>query len=189
MNKKEEAVSCLKKVALVACAYWCVWSWKQIIGLHGDANVFYGGQYFGYNLWSVVLFALDIYLIKRWNRLENRRLKVFALLGGMLMSVLIVYGAYAHFLNNIFLSVGENFVQFGYMIGFGFMLVPLWAELFLLMEKGITWYNEALTVTNKLYPKRFFFIVWGGIFLCHLPVFWHIGREILYLMPSINWRM
>lgn len=171
MNKKEEAVGYLKKLVWVACAYWCVWSWKQIIGLHGDSQVFYGGQYFGYNLWSVVLFALDIYLLKRWNGLENRRLKVFALLGGILMSMLIVYGAYAHFVNNIFLSVGETFAQFGYMIGFGFLLVPLWAKLFLLIEKGISWYKAASADTKKLYPKRFFFIAWGGIFLCYLPVF------------------
>ncbi len=171
MNKKEEAVSYLKKLVLVACAYWCVWSWKQIIGLHGDINVYYGGMYFGYNVLSVVLFALDIYLMRRWIRLENQRLKVCSLLGGLMMSLLIVYGAYAHFVNDIFLSVGETFAQFGYMIGFGFMLVPLWAELFLLIEKGTSWYREKEAGTKKLYPKRFFLLVWAGIFLCYLPVF------------------
>lgn len=171
MNKKEEVTGCLKKIALVACAYWCVWSWKQIIGLHGDVNVFYGGMYFGYNLWSIILFALDIYLLIRWHRLENLRLKVFSLLGGALMSVLIVYGAYAHLVNNIFLSVGETFAQFGYMIGFGFMVVPLWAELFILIEKGIAWYRASLQTKKKLYPKRFFLLTWAVFFFCYLPVF------------------
>lgn len=171
MNKRVEIINCLQKVVLVACAYWCIWSWKQIVGLYDDLAVYSGGMYFGYNLWSVVLFILDIYLIRRWNRLENKRLKVFSLIGGVLMSILIVYGAYAHFVNNIFLSVGETFAQFGYIIGFGFLIVPLWAELLLLIEKGNTWYKEREAGTKKLYPKRFFILVWLGIFVGHLPVF------------------
>lgn len=171
MEKKEEVAGYLKGIVLVACAYWCVWSWKHIIGLHGDINVYYGGMYFGYNLWSIILFALDIFLINRWYKLENRRLKIFSVFGGMLMSILIVYGAYAHFVNDIFLSVGETFAQFGYMIGFGFVVVPLWAELFMLIEKGVVWYQSSIQNAKKLHPKRFFLLTWAGIFLCYLPVF------------------
>ena len=65
MNKRVEIINCLQKVVLVACAYWCIWSWKQIVGLYDDLAVYSGGMYFGYNLWSVVLFILDIYLIRR----------------------------------------------------------------------------------------------------------------------------
>lgn len=193
MNNKGLAVCWIKRISIVVCAFLCVLSLSKIISLNGDPYVYYGGQYFGYNLTAIAIFGIDIFLLKRWLEFQNRRLRGVSVVGGMLMALLIVYGAYAHFANNIFISTGETFLQFGCMIGISFLTIPLFTEFFLLIEKAGEWYQSRQEKREqtpekdvdtgkrtKIRPWNFFLIVWTGVFICYVPLFlaWWPGNFI-----------
>lgn len=203
MNSKKHAVCWIRRIGIVVCSFLCVWSLAQIIALNGDPYVYWGGQYFGYNLVAVALFGLDIFLLKRWLTFQNRRLRGVSIAGGLLMALLIVYGAFAHFKNNIYISTADTFLQFLYVIGIGFLTVPLFTELFLAIEKAASWYQNKQNVNEeqcadkktfskrfKIRPWRFFLIVWAGIFVCYVPLFlaWWPGNFIFdaqYQMANV----
>lgn len=164
----------VKRVFLVVLSYLCVLSAGKIVSLHGGGTVFFGGDYFGYNLGSVFMFGGTIWLMNRFLRTEGKRRKAASLAGGFLLSAAIVYGAYAHYVNDIFRSVGETFLQFGLVIGIGFLTVPLSSEFFGWMERGSGWLEKHYAGRPQLTGKRawlYFVLIWLGIFVCYLPVF------------------
>lgn len=197
MNK-EQLVNRIKIVCIVICAYLSVLSLAKIISLNGHPDIYYGGNYFGYNITAVLIFAMDIVLLKRWLAWKNKRLRTMSIIGGMLMSVLIVYGAYGHLKNDIFISAGETFLQFGCMIGIGFLAAPLFSELFLLLERASARYadrqpeadREVYIWKIKVTPGRIFLAQWLGLVLCYMPLFlaWWPGNFVFdarYQMANV----
>lgn len=83
----------LLNLLLIVLSYLCTLSFGQLVSLNGDPNVFYGGTYFGYNISSVLVFAITFILLKKLLKETNKRLLVFSLLIGLLLSFLVVYGA------------------------------------------------------------------------------------------------
>lgn len=160
-------------------AYMCVCTIGKICSLNGDALVYWGGEYFSYNITSVFFFGVSIWLTNRFLLQKNVRLKVISLIGGLCLSLAIVYGAYAHYVNDIFLSTRETFLQFGMVASLLALTMPIVAELLLFLEKAEVWFQEKQTGC-KLPAWAFFLLMWASIFLCYVPLFlaWWPGNFV-----------
>ena len=171
MTKFMDSHRWIKNILIWSFAYLAVLSLAKVISLHGTGAEYWGGKYFGYNLLSIVLYGLIIWLYKRFLERDDTRLKVFAYIGGSLLSLAIVYGAYAHFVNDIFRSIGETFLQIGMVICISMLTTPLIAELFVLIDKASDWYMSKEVQEPAKKPTVYFLIVWAIIFASFLPVF------------------
>lgn len=185
MSKKLKEAVWVRRIFVCVIAYLCVLSLNKLIMFHGQPEVYYGGRYFGYNLMPIVIFGVCIWLLNRYIKLADKRLKIFAGIGGIVLSAAIVYGAYVHFLNDIFISTGEVFLQLGMVLAIGALCVPLMAELLLCIERAGKWFTgdeekvdkkefKVITKVKAFFGKHnaaYFLFMWITIFLCHLPVF------------------
>ncbi len=163
-----------RRTFIVILSYLSILSVSKIMSLHGDANVYWGGSYFGYNLGAVVLFGVTVWLLNRFLHTRGIRRKIASLAGGMLLAAAVIYGAYAHYVNDIFRTVGETFLQFALVLGIGVLTVPLSSEIFGWIQKGTDWMENHTAARPALSRKKaglLFVLVWLGIFLCYLPVF------------------
>ena len=173
MMGKIRQLSWLRRTVVVVLSYLCVLSFARINSLTNQVN-FYGGTYFGYNLGSIAILALTIFVLNRYILMENLRQKVVSSIGGVVLGFAIVYGAYAHFDNNIFISVHESLLQIACAFGLSVLTTPLMNELFWLIEKAQAWFvkdairQETLSVRKN---ARFFLLCWLGIFMAFVPIF------------------
>ena len=100
---------------------------------------------------------------------------------GFLMAVAIVYGAYAHFVNDIFQSAQVVWLQLAVMAGLATVTIPVSEEIFLLFDK-LNQYGERKCECGT--KKRYFFIVWFLIFVAYLPIFlWSWPGNFVYDAP------
>lgn len=177
----------LIKTLICVCAYFCVLSFSKIISLNGDSIVFWGGDYFGYNIISVILFIVTVWLLWRFVLQRDSRRKAYSCAGGLLLAVAITYGAYAHYTNDIFTSMGDTFLQIGMILSIASLTVPLVAEMFSWLNRipGI----DKIEVSRK-HPIACFFIAWVSIFCCYIPLFlaWWPGNFVFdakYQMQNV----
>lgn len=128
---------------------------------------------YGYNLLAVGVFVLGVFLLSRFVMLENKRLKYCSVIVGSILSITTVWGAYALFINNIFISCETCLLQIALMLGLNLLFIPLCKEAFELMEKFGRWCKEKWE--HKVYSKRnnllYFLIVWAVIFAAYIPLF------------------
>ncbi|MDE6517434.1 MAG: hypothetical protein K2L18_06275, partial [Acetatifactor sp.] len=80
---------------IIILSYLSVLSFARVISLNGEGAVYFGGKYFGYNLSSILLFAVTAWLLHRFFLLKERRLRIISAIGGILLGTAIVYGGYA----------------------------------------------------------------------------------------------
>lgn len=167
-----------RRVIVYICAYLSVLSLGKIMEISGD------GQ-FGYKILSVLLFAFTAWMFNRFLFCKDCRLKIVSSLGGILLSVAIVYGAYAHFINDIFGSTGETFLQIGMVMSIGVLSSSALAELLVLLDKAGDKFQVSSVDTSesqkkygvkiKEFYKKHLWVVflsyWLSIALCHLPIF------------------
>ena len=97
-----------RRVLIIVLSYLCTLSLARVISLNGEGAVYFGGKYFGYNLSSVLLFAVTVWLLHRFFLLKDMRLRIMSSIGGILLGMAVVYGGYAHYANDIFRSVSEG---------------------------------------------------------------------------------
>lgn len=175
----------IRRIFVCVCAYLCVFSLGKVIALHGTAGVYWGHLYFGYNITSVAIFGLTAWIFNRFLLRKDRRLKVLSSLGGLLLSAAIVYGAYAHYVNDIFISVGVAFEQLGMILAIAVLGASLMAEVMVWLDGVGKRFVSAKDTVKE--PKNKFLrqikvflnkhqwavyvLMWLSIALCHLPVF------------------
>ena len=189
-----------KRIVLVVGAYLCVLSLARLISFQGNATVYWGGQYFGFNITAVALFGVTVWLFNRFLLRGGRRQSVFSCVGGLLLTLAVVYGAYAHYENDIFRSPVENVQQIFMILGISTLTVPLISELFLFLDKAQDWYVKKVAEEQggngrkpeetqecsqsgkkawwiKFYnrlektPALYFLLVWAIIFGSYMPLF------------------
>ncbi|MBQ8246988.1 MAG: hypothetical protein IJZ42_07630 [Lachnospiraceae bacterium] len=174
-----------RRIFVCICSYLCILSFNKISSLHGDPYIYWGGQYFGYNLTAIVLFGICVWLFNRYIQMTDKRLKAVSVIGGILLSMSIVYGAYAHYVNDIFRSTGETFLQMGMVLAIGVLTVPLMAHMIMWIEKAGVWFvsgdkrtdrKEIAFITKmkvcfRKRPWTYFLFMWVTVFVCYLPVF------------------
>lgn len=169
----------LRRILITVLSYLCVLSFARVISLNGESTVFYGGTYFGYNLAAVLLFSVTLWLLSRYFRLEEKRLKAISAIGGILFGTAIVYGGYAHLVNNIFRSVPEGILQIFLIMGISACTTPVCAELFQMPGRIQNWYGKKQLVlpTGRFYDfinshrQIRFLLIWGILMLSYMPVF------------------
>lgn len=161
----------VKIILLCFFSYLAVLSLAKVSSLHGMNEVYWGGKYFGYNLLPIVLYGLIIWLYKRFHDRRDSRLAVFSHIGGGLLSLAIVYGSYAHYVNDIFRSTGETFLQIGMVICISMLTTPLVAELFVFLDKVGDWYTGREVKEPVKNHTVYFLIVWAIIFGSFIPLF------------------
>ena len=171
MTKFMDKHKWVKYILLSLFAYLAVLSLAKVSSLHGSDVVYWGGKYFGYNLLPIILYGLIIWLYNRFLSRGNIRLTVFSYIGGGLLALAIVYGAYAHYVNNIFRSTGETFLQIGMVICISMLTTPLVSEQFELIEKANNWYVGREVQEQVKRPTVYFLIVWAIIFASFIPLF------------------
>lgn len=184
----------VRYIMVCLCSYLCVFALGKIVALNGNPDVYWGGSYFGYNLMSVLLFGLTSWLLNRFVLRCDRRQKVLALIGGVLLSLAIVYGAYAHYTNNIFSSTKETLQQLLMIAAICVLTAPLFSEVMELLNKASVWFWSGQaenvspkngrfakwTETIRRHPALYFVGAWISIFLCYLPLFlaWWPGNFV-----------
>lgn len=168
----------IKRIVLFACGICFVLSLSHIISLFRLHADFYGVGEFGYNIWSPLGFIIALWLLNRMFQRTDRRLHCAAAVSGFLMAAAIVYGAYAHFVNDIFQSVKVVCLQFAVMSGIATVTIPASEEILLQFDR-LNRYGERKCECKI--SKRYFFIVWFLIFVAYLPIFmWFWPGNFVY---------
>lgn len=165
----------IKRIVSAVCAYLAVLSLSKIFSLNSDISNYFTGMYWGYNIGSVAVFLGGAYILNRFLTNTDKRLKIVSAVSGLLLSASCVYGAYAHYMNDIFISFVEAILQIFLIIGISFLAMPLSAELFMLFDKGANWFSnkkneEDMNVPAKK-PWLYFLCVWAIIFASYIPLF------------------
>ncbi|MDE7224458.1 MAG: hypothetical protein K2O34_11865 [Acetatifactor sp.] len=168
----------LRKIFIVLFSYLSVLSLARIIALNGDGAVYFGGTYFGYNLTSVLYFAVTAWLLHRFLRLTDRRLRTVSSAGGILLGLAIVYGGYAHYANNIFISVSEGLLQPFLALGISACTTPLCAELLQLPSRfesrNAGRRSDSVSRIQTFLSTRpwcYFLLTWGILMISYMPLF------------------
>ncbi len=152
-------------------AYLCLLSANHLISLWGTGYSFYGVGIFGYNIWSVIAFALVYRLLFRAMERRDRRMHVVAGVGGLLLGAAIVYGTYAHFVNDIFIDVKTVLLQFGLVLGLAAVTIPCVEEIFVFFGRVQDWYTKQQTQVVQRKPALCFLVGWAVIFIAYIPLF------------------
>ena len=163
----------IRNTISIVLAYLATLAFSYILKLGKNEGDLFSMLDYGYDWLTMVFFVLGSVTISRFVILENKRTIVFSFVGGMLLSLSSVWGAYALFVNDIFLSGEVFFLQLMLMIGLNFVMTPAVAEIFALLKKYEEWYDKKSEskVFNKKNNLIYFLIVWGIIFICYLPIF------------------
>ncbi len=163
----------VKRVVSAICAYLAVLSVSKIFSLGSDISNYFTGLYWGYNVGSIFVFLLGMFILCRFLVNEDKRLKKISILAGVLLALASVYGAYAHYLNNIFSTVGEGIYQLFLIAGISLLTIPLSAEIFLFTKKANEYVEKKGDgqATEAKKPWLYFLCAWGIIFVCYLPIF------------------
>ncbi len=187
-----------KKIIVCLWSYLCVFSFGKIIALHGDPNVYWGWKYFGFNIGSVILFGVTVWLLNGFFTNTDKRLKQFALVGGLMLSLAIVYGAYVHYTNNIFGNLAHNLQQVLMVLSILALTMPIAGKLFSWLNVAEAWFTETkstveesstkkvqiawskITAFFRAHHKVYFLVIWLTILLSYMPLFlaWWPGNFI-----------
>ena len=179
--KHEKTTEYAKKIIPFIGGTCFVLSLNHIISLFGIQGGFAGVGEFGYNIWSLLGFGAALGLMGRMLRRRDRRLHVTAAISGLLMSAAIVYGTYAHFVNDIFQSAQAVWMQFAVMAGLLAVTVPASEEILLQFDR-LNRYGERKW-EGKV-RKGYFFLVWALIFAAYIPIFlWFWPGNFVYDAP------
>lgn len=177
MEQSRQKYVWIKRIFIFIMAYVCLLSVNLLLSLVGNYHPFYGVGLFGYNLLAVAGYVILLLLGKRVCDRKEKRLHVVSGIGGVLLSAAIVYGTYAHFVNDIFMDAGTVFLQFGLIVGITVATAPLTEELFLLFDRMQNWYKQKRNAKDAVVrekakkPVLHFLIVWMLIFLSWIPMF------------------
>ena len=165
----------IKRIVSAVCAYLAVLSLSKIFSLNSDISNYFTGMYWGYNVGSVVVFLGNAYILCRMLTNKDKRMKMSSAIVGVFLSVSCVYGAYAHYVNDIFISSGETLLQMLLIIGISFLAMPLSAELFMLFDRGTQWFSKKKNAEDMSVPAKkpgiYFLCVWAIIFSSYIPLF------------------
>ncbi len=168
-----------RRVLIIVLSYLCTLSLARVISLNGEGAVYFGGKYFGYNLSSVLLFAVTVWLLHRFFLLKDMRLRIMSSIGGILLGMAVVYGGYAHYANDIFRSVSEGILQLFLIMGISACTTPVCAELLQLPGRVQAWYvgKQQVQPAGRFYAfierRRwvYFLLAWGILMLSYIPIF------------------
>lgn len=125
---------------------------------------------FGRGIVPVLVAVVEIVLLLYYFRLKDRRLKVIASVGGIVLALSHVYGNYLHYVNDLFESPSQVILLLLVAAGVSLLTVPLFALLIQTIEKCTLLWQSRVQKDTK--PVKFLFIkYWLGIFACWVPVF------------------
>lgn len=165
----------IKRIVSMVLAYLSVLSISKIFSLNSDISNYFTGLYWGYNVGAILVFLFGGFVLCRFLTNRDKRLKILSTLAGVLVALACVYGAYAHYVNDIFISLKDGILQLFLVAGISFLTVPLSAEIFLLTDKASHWLKEkqkiALEKETVKKPWLYFLCVWAIIFVCYIPIF------------------
>lgn len=154
-------------------SYLSTEAFAYVVGLGKSDGELFSMLDYGVNILYVIIFGLGVFIISRYIKLEDKKIKIASFISGIILSILTVWGAYSLFLNDIFISVKVVVTQIFLILGLNMILTPAVLEVFLLMKKFGEWYETRKE--NNLYSRKnnllYFLIVWIVIFLCYMPVF------------------
>lgn len=111
-------------------------------------------------------------MLTRFMRVRDRRRKIVAVVGGVLLAFSYVYGTYLHYINDLFMDAGQVLFLLLVVAGVSITTVPLFSLLFEGMEKAGAWYaDHRMSETEQKISKKVFLKYWLGILGCYIPVF------------------
>ncbi len=169
MEQSRQKYVWIKRISIFIMAYVCLLSVNKLSFLVGNTHPFYGVGLFGYNIWAAAGYMVLLVLWKRVLQRKDRRLHVVSGVMGVLAAAAVVYGTYAHFVNDIFTDAGTVFLQFGLILGIALATAPLSEELFLFFDRVNNWCGRKTEIAPK--PFLYFLFVWAVLFLFWIPMF------------------
>lgn len=111
-------------------------------------------------------------MLTRFMRVRDRRRKIVAVVGGVLLAFSYVYGTYLHYINDLFMDAGQVLFLLLVVAGVSITTVPLFSLLFEGMEKAGAWYaDHRMSEAEQRISKKVFLKYWLGILGCYIPVF------------------
>ena len=147
-------------------SYLSTEAFAYVVGLGKSDGELFSMLDYGVNILYVIIFGLGVFIISRYIKLEDKKIKIASFISGIILSILTVWGAYSLFLNDIFISVKVVVTQIFLILGLNMILTPAVLEVFLLMKKFGEWYETRKE--NNLYSRKnnllYFLIVWIVIF-------------------------
>lgn len=181
MKINHKTAKLLRKLISLFCGICFVFSLKHIFSFFQLQGAFYGVGQFGYNIWSLLGWIAGMWLFNRMLQRTDRRLHCSSAVCGLLMAAAIVYGTYAHFVNDIFQSIQVILLQFAVIAGIAMGTIPISEEILLQFDR-LNQYGKQKC--NGNITKWYFFIVWLLIFAAYLPIFlWWWPGNFVYDYP------
>ena len=111
-------------------------------------------------------------MLIRFLKTQDRRRKITAGIGGVLLAFSYVFGVYLHYQNDLFVSAGQVLFIFLVVAGVSLTTVPLFTLFFEVIDKARDWFaSKKEHPTGSVKPKGLFLRYWIGIFACYIPVF------------------
>lgn len=179
MKINHKTAKLLRKLISLFCGICFVFSLKHIFSFFQLQGAFYGVGQFGYNIWSLLGWIAGMWLFNRMLQRTDRRLHCSSAVCGLLMAAAIVYGTYAHFVNDIFQSIQVILLQFAVIAGIAMGTIPISEEILLQFDR-LNQYGKQKC--NGNITKWYFFIVWLLIFAAYLPIFCGGGPVISFMI-------
>ena len=170
-----------KRISIVVLAFLNALSISYITEITDPQRVFFGTEIYGWNPSCIAFFALDIILLNRFftkEVIKDKRRIIFSSIPGWLLSLGSVWAAFMVFGNNSLLAKGTTIlISIPLSIGLAFFVIPLFSELFGLLNKISDGKKEekANFLTKK--PWLAFVIIWALIFISFVPI-------LLYWWPA-----
>ena len=94
----------LKNVVAFILSYLSVEAFAYIVRLGKSDSEIFSMLDYGTNILYVFVFGLGVFLISKYIIMEEKKIKIISFISGLILSILSVWGAYALFVNDIFMS-------------------------------------------------------------------------------------
>lgn len=154
-----------KGIFIGILTYLCLLSINYVSESRGLADGF------GKGMAPVLLAGFVAYLLLYFGRIQDRRLRWIAGIGGALLSFSHVFGNYLHWKNDLFITPAQTFLLLVVAGGVALFTVPLFALLINGIQKGTGRWHVLARQQEKKPVKYLFLKYWMGIFACYVPVF------------------
>ena len=155
----------VKRIFVGILTYLCLLSINYVSESRGLADGF------GKGIAPLLLAGFIAYLLLYFDRIQDRRLRRIAGVGGVLLSFSHVFGNYLHWKNDLFTTPAQTVLLLVVVGGVALFTVPLFALLMNGVQKGTEWWHSKAGQQEQRLVKFLFAKYWMGIFACYIPVF------------------
>ncbi len=160
----------IRLTAILVLSYLNVWALNYLNGFFAFNEMWTGTLSVAYNYISVVVFVIGAFLLDKFIKSTEKRLKVVSAIAGVLLGAASVCGAYLLYVNDLFIGLPESAGQLLLIIGMSSVITAGVYCFFSWFDK-LSAPVEPGSTEHKLCDIAYFLIVAAIIFAAYIPVF------------------